>query len=387
MNAREDSAKDPKGATMLDSVRTFISGFVVAPSPAALDAMTLWTAHTHLIDELEDSPRLALISPEYGSGKSRALEILEILVPSPMLSLNASTAAIFRSLANGQRTLLFDEVDAIFGKRGKDDPSEDLRALLNAGYRRGATIPRCVGAAHGVVDFPVFAAVALASKGELPESVMSRSIIIRMRKRLTSETIRRFRRRIHTPEGHRIRDVLADWCLTLRGDVLSATPEMPEGVEDRSEDVWAPLIAIADAAGGHWPQTARSACGDLVKEALTREASLGVKLLGDIREVYGASISIPTELLLSRLRELEESPWGELHGKPLDATRLARLLRPYGVTSTKVKVAGKSVRGYRREDLWDPWARYLDPPSEAMEPTEPEEPTPPQSPSDVPEVP
>jgi hypothetical protein len=72
-------------------------------------------------------------TPEPESGKTRVLEVLELLVPEPMLVLNASPSAIFRTLSKRQITLLFDEVDAIWSKSGKDDNHEDLRALLNAG--------------------------------------------------------------------------------------------------------------------------------------------------------------------------------------------------------------------------------------------------------------
>jgi hypothetical protein len=131
---------------------------------------------------------LALLSPEPGSGKTRTLEVLEDLVPAPMHVLSASTAAIFRTIEVEQPTLLLDEVDAIFGRRGKDDNNEDLRALLNAGHRIGATIPRCVGPSHEVRRFPVYAAVALAGLGDLPDTLMTRSVVIRMRRRAPGET-------------------------------------------------------------------------------------------------------------------------------------------------------------------------------------------------------
>ena len=58
---------------------------------------------------------------------------------------------------------------------------------------------------------------------------------------------------------------------------------------------------------------------------------------------------------------------GRLFGRPLNARDLARLLRPYGVTSTDVKAAGVNKKGYRREHLHDSWSRYLPPePGEAL---------------------
>jgi hypothetical protein len=191
------------GAVLLDDVHAFLTRFVAFPSPGAADAVVLWAAHAHALDAFDSTPRLALLSPEPGSGKSRTEEVLELLVCNPLHALNASTAAVFRSIEAGRPTLLFDEVDAIFGRHGKDDGAEDLRGLLNAGHRRGASIPRCVGKTQAVVRFPVFAAVALAGLGDLPDTVMSRSVIVRMRRRAPHERVASFRYPRHRAGGSR----------------------------------------------------------------------------------------------------------------------------------------------------------------------------------------
>ena len=141
------------GHELLDDIRGFIARFCVFPDENCLTAVTLWAIHTHMIEHFYTTPRLALLSPDPGSGKTRVLEVLDMLVPQSMFSLNASPAAIFRCLDQEQITLLFDEVDAIWRGRGRDDNHEDLRSLLNAGYKRGATIPRCVGPKHEVKKF------------------------------------------------------------------------------------------------------------------------------------------------------------------------------------------------------------------------------------------
>ena len=366
---------DSGSGELLDDVRRFIARFVAFPSQACLDAVTLWAAHAHLVLFGDNTPRLALLSPEPGSGKTRTLEILELLTPAPMFAFSASPAALFRSLAVAQRSLLFDEVDAIFGRHGGgDDGAEDLRALLNAGHRRGASIPRCVGATHEVRDFPVFAAVALAGLGDLPDTLMSRSIIIRMRRRLPSEVVEPFRHRQHADAGHALRERLAEWAEMVKFWVEDAWPEMPSGVTDRPADCWEPLLAVADAAGGHWPETARTACIELVQVAVSREASLGVKLLEDLRSIFGDEDVVSTEVVLERLNALEESPWGTFRGKPLDARGLARRLVQYGIGSAKVRIGTSTVRGYRRTDLWDTWQRYLAPnPMYAEQPEQPEQ--------------
>ncbi len=367
-------APPENGADLLDAVTEFLALYVAYPSVDALHASALWVAHCHALDCFDSTPRLAMLSPEPGSGKTRALEVIELLAPDAMHALNASAPPIFRSIEKQRPTLLFDEVDALFGRRGKDDSAEDLRALLNAGHRTGATIPRCVGPTHEVAQFPVFAAVALAGLGDLPDTLMTRSIVVRMRRRAPSEHVAPFRYRIAAPDGHDLRDRLAGW-VSANTAKFEQFPVMPPGVEDRNADCWEPLLAVADAAGGHWPETARAACVELVKVVTSREASLGVRLLVDLREVFGDAQTLGTETILRRLRDLEESPWSDLRGRVLDARGLAWRLGQYGVTSAKVKIDGVSVRGYRREDLWDAWTRYLPAPTpEEAEPAEPPEP-------------
>jgi hypothetical protein len=355
----------PSGAALLQNAHDFIARFCALPSEHALVAVTLWAALTHMVKHFHTSPRLAALSPEPASGKTRLLEVLAILVANSMFSLAASPAAIFRTLADRFVTLLFDEVDATFSRKGKDDNNEDLRALLNAGYKLGASIPRCVGPRHDIVEFPVYCPVALAGLGDLPDTIMSRSVIIRMRRRAPDEHIEPFRSRQHEPEGHALRDHLADWAEEVGPAAGEAWPKLPPGIEDRPAEVWEPLIAVADAAGGAWPARARAACVELVKVAADRRASLGVRLLADLRTIFIHNEAMHTADIIERLVAgdgLEaDAPWGDLRGKPITVRALASMLKPYGIHSLKVWADGRALQGYRREHLHDAWVRYLSP--------------------------
>jgi hypothetical protein len=141
----DGSADDSKGgAALLTEVRSFIKRFCSFPDEHSLTAVTLWAAHAHMVRHFHTTPCLALISPEPGSGKTRVLEILDLLVSKSLFCLSASAAAIFRTLAKGPVTLLVDECDTIFTRRGRDDANEDLRALLNFRIQtRGYDSPVC----------------------------------------------------------------------------------------------------------------------------------------------------------------------------------------------------------------------------------------------------
>jgi Protein of unknown function (DUF3631) len=352
-------AKTINASAILSGVETFISRFVIFPSEHARVAHTLWIAHTHLMNVWESTPRLALLSPEPGSGKTRALEVSELLVPLPVEAVNVSPAYLFRKVGSeeGRATILFDEIDTVFGPKAKEN--EEIRGLINAGHRRGAKAGRCVVRGKNIEteEISAFSAVALAGLGWLPDTIMSRSVIIRMRKRKPGEKVEPFRRRIHVKEGHALRDELARWASGVSDKLMDAWPALPKGIEDRNADIWEPLLAVADAAGGDWPHRAREAAIALVASAQEREPSLGVRLLADLKEIFGHAQEMTTEAILRALHALNESPWNDLKGKPLNDRGLAQRLRQYEIKPRVL--GGGSHRGYRREDLRDAWDRYL----------------------------
>ncbi len=346
----------------LEDVHSFLGRLVAYPSDAAHVAHTLWIAHTHLMDAWESTPRIAFLSPEPSSGKTRALEVSETLVPRPVESVNNTPAYMFRKVSDpaGLPTFLLDEIDTVFGARAKEH--EDIRGLINAGHRRGAMAGRCVvrGATVLPQELPAFCAVAMAGLGNLPNTILTRSVIIRMRPRAPHEPVEPYRQRRHAPEGHHLRTRLSTWARAVRSG-LNLDPQMPAGITDRPADVWESLLVVADAAGGSWPKRARVAAVALVAEAREDRGSLGVRLLADLRQVFGEQSVMATADILAALIALEEAPWGDLKGKPLDSRRLANLLRPYGVTSKNVRIGAGVVKGYTAEQLSDPWARYLNP--------------------------
>ena len=136
---------------------------------------------------------------------------------------------------------------------------------------------------------------------------------------------------------------------------------MPPEIEDRDADIWESLVAIADAAGGKWPELARKAGVALVAASKDAEPSLGVRLLGDLRKVFGNANEMPSKLILEALWKIDEAPWGDIRGKPLDERGLAKRLNGYGVKSKTIRFGLTTPRGYTRADLFDAWARYLPP--------------------------
>ena len=347
------------GDKLFESINAFLKRFIAYPSENACVAHTLWIAHTHLMSAAESTPRLAFLSPEPASGKTRALEVTETLVPRPAEAMNATSAYIFRRISDpkGPPTILFDEIDTMFGPKAKQH--EELRGVINAGHRRGAKAGRCVirGNATETEDFPAYCAVALAGLGKLPDTILTRSIVIHMRRRAATEHVEPYRR-MYAPIGNLLREELAAWADQIH-PTLNTSPDMPPGIEDRDADVWEPLFSIADAAGGDWPRRVRVAAVALVALAKATPLSLGLRLLRDLKAVFGGDENLSTDVILKKLCAITDAPWENLKGKPIDSRILGKLLSQYDVQSKDIRINDKVLKGYTRGDLHDPWNRYL----------------------------
>lgn len=372
------------GAEALDNVRAFISKYCILPSPAALDAVTLWAAHTWVVEVLDTTPRLAVLAAEAESGKTRVLELLEQLVRAPEKAGSSTAAAIFRLVDAGHEddgelpTLLLDEAQHMFRPaRGSDPGGGDIRAIVNDGYRRGATAQRCDGPNNKVKRFRSYAPVAMAGlKGFLPDDTRSRSIVIRMRRRAPGERVASFRYRTVIPEAEPIRDALSSWMRSVVGRAGSSIPEMPAGVTDRSADVWDALLTVADLAGGHWPETARTACAEFVLGGNeVDDLSVGEKLLAKMREVLTDERAMSTADLLARINADDELPFGAWNkGNGASTNWLCHELREHEVRTKNVRPPGSAAttNGYHIDQFADAFARYLPPDTEpAAEDTNP----------------
>jgi hypothetical protein len=347
-------------AALLDALCDFIRSYMVIAAPQT-HAQALWVAHTHVLDAFETTPFLAVTSPEKRCGKTRLLDVLELLVARPWRAIMPSEAVLFRKINAVAPTLMLDETDAIFNAKRSGD-TEPLRALLNAGNRRGATVPRCVGPTQQLVDFHVFGAKVLTGIGSLPDTIADRSIPIRLARKRPDERAQRFRRREALERSEPLRQDLESWAADAVAWLEQARPEIPDGLDDRAEEAWEPLLAIAELAGGHWPDRARAAAVVLSGGDGRDDEALGVRLLADVRDVFGESDRLSSADLAAGLCTIEESPWGNLYGKQLDARGLARRLRPFDVRPRTVRFEDGSVaKGYHREQFDDPFARYLAP--------------------------
>lgn len=362
---RDMYAEDnPDGGQCLNEIHNALTDYVAFANDHQPVAVALWIAATHGLAAWQHATRLVISSPQKRCGKSRLLDILAELSHRTLICLDATVAAIYRSIGDDDAevpTLIIDEADALWGTKRAAENNEDLRALFNAGWQRNRPTLRCVGPQQTPTPFPTFAMAALAGIGGLPDTIMDRAVVIGLQRRGPGEKVRPYRVRRDGPPLQRLQAKVGTWVRDTERikRLTEAEPSMPYGIEDRAADAWEPLIAIADEAGGDWPALARSACRAL---AVTEdhEADLGTLLLENIRDVLteAAVQFMPSQTLVNELRRIEDSPWTDIDHN-LTVSKLARMLRGYRVKPRQGP--GKTVRGYYRADFNEAFKRYTRP--------------------------
>lgn len=360
----------PNGADILNRVVNTFEKYTVQAGQHEYVALSLYVAYTHASMVFDSAPRLLATSAEKRSGKTRTLEIISELCRRPLKTTNTSVAVLYRSIdLEDPITIILDEADAVFGTRVKAEQNEDLRSLINAGFERGGSVYRMGGARYSdVVEYHSFAPVVMAGIGELPDTITDRAVNIRLKRRMPHEEVSPYRFTRDSPSLHVLREEIAAWVGGNLEALAKMEPESP--VKDRAADVWEPLLAIADLAGGEWPERARKAATYFTERAeeADEESSPGIELLHDIQKILAVCDAdfILSRDLVSWLKQMEDTRWEDDY---LTTRKLANLLSPYEVAPVNNGMA----RGYKRARLGNAISRWLPPPSTSDSPVIDEE--------------
>jgi putative DNA primase/helicase len=336
----EPASEPVDGAALIDQIERRLKRHVVMKDEAAL-AVALWTAFAWAHDTAVHSPILLVSSPEAECGKSTLLGLVNFLVPKGLIIVEVSPAVLYRMIECWHPTLIVDEADTAF----KNNP--ELRAVVNAGWTRGAGAPRCNPDTHEPEFFETFGPKAIGLKGlKVPDTTLSRSIIIEMSRKLPGDSAESFAHK-DDDELADIRQQLARFSADNVARLQASNPQMPEGFTNRLEANWRPLLAVAEicdcACQGRKAATALSRRAD--------EASLGVELLRDVRDILEGRDRIRSEELVQNLQNMHDRPWAEMPftNKPITQLQLARMLKCYGVRPEQVRFDALTFKGYMRE--------------------------------------
>jgi len=360
-------ATDLEGAKLVTTLESTFSRYV-ALEPGLPLVLALWTLATHVFGCFDAFPYLGITSPTKRCGKTRLAEVIELLSFNGLRTAGASAAAIFRTIEmyarkNNTVTLMMDEAELL---ATKSERSEDLRQILNAGYRQGQFVLRCGRKSDENFEpkqFTVYCPKVLVLIGNLPDTLADRCIPIAMRRRKPGEQVDRF---FNTHAQNQARPALremAKWAKANRTRIKSKLRGDVEFLEDREAELWLPLFAVCQVAASERLAELKSVALRISGRKLADEpADLRILLLKDVREVFTRTreARLSSSRLLTELSAIEESPWaGWSNGRGMDARGLARLLRPFGIESHNLRTDGQILKGYDRADFEGPWENYL----------------------------
>ena len=340
-------------AELLTGISDTVSRFIVCDKETA-DAAALWVGMTWLIDVIHIAPLAVITAPEKRCGKTQLLSILSKLSYRPLSASNISPASLYRCIDAWQPTLLLDETDAFL----KDN--EELRGVINSGHSRdNAYVIRTVGDEHTPKRFSTWGAKALSGIGHLSDTLMDRSIVLELRRKLTHESVERLR--YAEPDLFlTLTRKLARFADDCREQIRRARPGLPDTLNDRAQDNWEPLLAIAECASNGWIERATKAA--LKLSGSEKTDSVGNELLADIQEVFEIKhvTKISTADLIRALTEDDEKSWATYNrGRPLTPRQLANRLKEYGVKSETVRIGNETPKGYKLDSFGDVFERYL----------------------------
>lgn len=304
---------------------------------------------------MQIAPIACITAPEKRCGKTQLLTLIGMLCYQPLPASNITAAALFRSIEKWKPTLLIDEADAFL----RDN--EELRGVINAGHsRQNAFVIRTTGDNHEPTRFNVWGAKAISGIGHLSDTLKDRSILLELRRKQANEQRERLR---HTDPHHieQLQQQLCRWSADHIEQLRGARPALPDALNDRAQDNWESLLAIADLVGGHWPNTARRAALT-ISGIDTAAPSINEELLGDIQAIFERTrlSKIPTVELIEYLCADEEASWATWNkGRPMTARQLSKRLESFGIGRTTFRIGTSTAKGYRLEDFKEAFKRYL----------------------------
>lgn len=342
------------GASLLDEIANVLCRFLIMPLNE-VKAIALWILHTYAVDATSICPILIIKSAEKRCGKTLLLELLLNLVFRPLPASNITAASLFRAIEKYKPTLLLDEADTFLHN------NDELKGIINSGYRSSSSyVVRTVGDDFEPKVFNTFGPKAIAQIDKPQETIMDRGIIIEMRRKRPDEKSERLRSDRIFEELKHLRQKAMRWTKDNLSSLTEWEPQVPATLNDRAQDSWRPMLAIAELTGKRWAEYGRESAIKMSGE--NSEASKRALLLSDIKAIFEKAQAnrIASAEICAKLCDIEEHPWPEWrNGQPITVRQLARLLEPLGIRPKQLRMGDANIRGYELDDFADGFSRYL----------------------------
>ena len=341
------------GPSMIEALIVRLTEHIVMTSHELL-ALALWILFTHTLDAARVCPILSVRSPVKRCGKTSLMTLLAGLVANPCAASNVTAAVLYRLIDQNRPTLLLDESDTYLGESAKAKTG-----IINSGHTRALAVVKRVEK-NDVKSYPTFFPKAIAGIGPAPGTIKDRSINIHLQRKRPGDSVSKY-----TPGPNDnivpLRAQIARWGRDNVDRIAAVVPEPGNLKNDRYEDNWEPLFAIAECLGTPWLERAQTAALALSNERDT-EGSGSETLLRDIRKAFDAecTVKLTSSKLIDILCADFEGPWLTYSkGRPITPRDVATLLAVFDIQSKNLRIAGGVPKGYELAQFEDAFARYL----------------------------
>lgn len=349
---------------LVQRIETYIQDFVTLADPHYSLPIALWMIGTFCFPDFDAYPYLCITSPTKRSGKTRLSEMITFACSNPR-NFGAVSSAIYRLIETEKPTIVFDEAETL-----SSEAASTMRAVLNVGYRRGATIPRTVG--QTIKEFQTYCPKIFVLIGDVYDTLRDRSIVITMQR---AETRRRFTYDVAKAEGGEIREAMSAAVSANLGNIqhgFQAHKGLPF-LMDRDEEIWTSLFVLCEVFCKDRIRELEIAAVDMstektqesrryvdLREAESKatEDEYAKRLLTDLYALFAVNghTVIRTEEVLDMLKGIPTAPWRKFRGEGLDHHDLSNMLSRFGVRPVRVQYGSgrenrKQYRGYKRKDV------------------------------------
>jgi len=349
---------DPVNITwIVEEIKKQINNFCILPDNY-LSPLVAWIIGTYCFNSFRIYPKLCIYSPQKRCGKSTLMEVLDALTSNALMASNVSPAVIYRVIEVYQPTLLLDEADTWLVGRNVND---EMRGIINSGHTKTtAKVLRCDGDKSEPKAFSTWAPMVIGMIGKPPSTIVDRSIMLPMRRKLKDETV------FKLPVDFKalcvdLRRAILRWVNDNGEQIKAIQLTPPKLTNDRAMDNWTSLLILAQYIGEPL-LTEVSTSYFAINNEDTDEEDIGIELLKDIRSIFDMLKvdRIHSQVLVMQLTLIEGRPWAEWkHGKPMTANSLSRLLKPFNIRPKDIRENTIVKKGYDKKEFLDAFDRYI----------------------------
>ncbi len=354
-------------AVLLTEIETVIKEHVVLNDHAAA-ALAVWVLHSYTFELRDAVAYVAIESPEKRCGKTTLVSVLAAMAHKPLIASNITVGALFRAIDGCSPTLFIDEADTFLARNSA------MRGIINSGNTwrtayvlrlskaklkqpriEAQPMPAVEAGETGLKRYSCWCPKVIALIGEAPDTIADRSIVVKLSRKLTTETCAPLTD-LKTAE---IKAKCARFALDAGESIARFEKIRGAGLNDRAADTFDPLFVIARLAGEEWERKLHAAALALTA---SQSENAGTGLLLDIFSIF---VEWGREKIFSRelanfLRTFQGGtrPMTE-DGSTIDEYRISKILRPYGIKPSDIRIGREVSKGYTSVAFREALTRYV----------------------------